>query len=79
MLFLLGLAKDAVVRLSQSIREEKRGTGAIWDTYNLTARPNSVHDEKKLKNTLHILKILVSRFQHTPVQRLDKAHFGMLH
>lgn len=43
MLFLLGLAKDAVVWLSQSIREEKRGTGAIWDTYNFTARPNSVY------------------------------------
>lgn len=42
MLFLLGLSKDAVVRLSQSIRKEKRGTGAIWDNYNFTARSNSV-------------------------------------
>lgn len=43
MLLHFGLAKDAVVRLSQSIKEEKGGTGAIWDTYNFTARPNSVY------------------------------------
>lgn len=49
MLFLLGLAKDVVVRLSQSIREANRGTVAIWDIYNLTARLNSVCMYKKVK------------------------------
>lgn len=29
--------------LSQSISEKKRGTGAIWDTYNFPARPNLVY------------------------------------
>lgn len=39
----MGLAKDVVLWLSQSISEKKRGTGAIWDTYNFPARPNLVY------------------------------------
>lgn len=43
----MGLAKDVVLWLSQSISEKKRGTGAIWDTYNFPARPNLVYIFKK--------------------------------
>lgn len=40
--FAVWISQDAVVWLSQSIKEEKRETGALWDTYNSSARPNSV-------------------------------------
>lgn len=71
MLFLLGLAKDAVVQLSQSIKEEKRGTRAIWDTYNLTAWPNSVCDKKYMTPPQNTGLQLHS----TPIQLL--SHIGM--
>lgn len=64
----MGLAKDVVLWLSQSISEKKRGTGAIWDTYNFPARPNLVYifkeeeEERKyitFNNSLNVMLLIL--------------------